>query len=471
MMSKSNARAQAKHPRQDVKMKRVATEDKNLSKLRVVTYNVNWGFCLAGLGTGMVIRIHNAIMESNADLVCLQETHEGWQTYLERNFKGVYPYMIFKHHLNPDINHQYKEGSSAGGSAFLSKYPIKETFCGIPDVPGSFFPGTMIGLRSPVGVIYVLNVHLRPQISNAHKPSLMAVWSTGTVRKSEIKYLLTKMSSHKPSIIVGDFNEGHGGDAVRWLKYSKKNCNGKGYKDGLSEYAETAVTWKWPLKMGLYLKGAYDHVFYNPTRIRCVGCHVMSAYELVSDHMPVVADMVLLPHTVSTTFPTPSSQTVFNEPVPSTVDNPSPKVGTHVSKSTLGPRHTSPAIVMKDSGSFVKLDLDGNGNAILETNVSLDTAFNSRAGLSLPATSRTALQSSGVDAGTTAAENRSSKCGPGGTDRLTVAKAEFGKDPSYGMDVFEEDFYDEEAERQRQSEQRIQYRKLQRSVSDSVTYL
>eukprot|EP01134_Creolimax_fragrantissima_P004182 CFRG4182T1 len=468
-MSKASMRTLNKGPRKQSgrnKHKYKSEDIATLPQIRVITYNVNWGYCLAGLGTGMVVKIHNAIEESDADLVCLQETHEGWQTYLERHFSAKYPYRLFKHHLNPDINHQFKEGSSAGGAAFLSKYPIKETFCGIPDVPGSFFPGTMIALRSPVGVVYVLNVHLRPQISNTHKPSLMAVWSTGTIRKAEMKYLITKMSSHRPSIIVGDFNEGHNGDAVRWLKYSKKCFNGTGYRDGLSEYAETAITWKWPLKMGLVLKGAYDHMFYNPSRIRCVGCHVMSQYELVSDHIPVVADFALLLNTASPA----QSLATFQSMDPSFTNLHSPSTATYERAHMHTDAYTGiyPEAHMATHTATHTETRDPHVSATKHDYVLNMRDYNpSRNSISRVRSSvspRASFDREQVDLEDHPMHN---DCSATGDDNHNIAEDWKCVESFGGFDEFDKDF--EEEDLQRKTLQRLQHRKLQRSVSDSVT--
>lgn len=90
--------------------------------------------------------------------------------------------------------------------------------------------------------------------------------------------------------MVGDFNESRSGDAMRWLMRK-----GRGYRDALALRDETAVTWKWPLRMGLCLKGSYDHLMFIPERLQAVACEVMAQYELVSDHIPVCATFIVRP--------------------------------------------------------------------------------------------------------------------------------------------------------------------------------
>ena len=98
-------------------------------------------------------------------------------------------------------------------------------------------------------------------------------------------------------MICGDFNEGHDGSAVRWLrrcKFKSKNKHLKDscLKDALYECIPSAKTWFWPLKFGLTIKGAYDHIFYTSEGLTTVQCSVMSKYDLVSDHSPVFAKFI-----------------------------------------------------------------------------------------------------------------------------------------------------------------------------------
>ena len=57
--------------------------------LKVVTYNVNWGF----VRPTMVIDFLNG---TDADIICLQETHSRWEMALKSRFSLKYPYCVFK---------------------------------------------------------------------------------------------------------------------------------------------------------------------------------------------------------------------------------------------------------------------------------------------------------------------------------------------------------------------------------------
>ena len=68
----------------------------------VMTYNVNYGMP----GAAEAAR---AIRETDADIVCLQETTPQWQEYLTSKLSEKYPHSRYKHR------------GGAGGMAFLSK--------------------------------------------------------------------------------------------------------------------------------------------------------------------------------------------------------------------------------------------------------------------------------------------------------------------------------------------------------------
>ena len=74
--------------------------------IKVVSYNVNYG--LAGDDATM-----DAIEETDADLVLLQETTEAWKEALTERFSGAYKHMEFIH------------GCGAGGLGILSRYPFE----------------------------------------------------------------------------------------------------------------------------------------------------------------------------------------------------------------------------------------------------------------------------------------------------------------------------------------------------------
>ena len=68
-----------------------------------------------------------------------------------------------------------------------------EIFHAQPEVSGSFFPGMLVSVETPAGPIDLMNVHLRPPVSSTHRPSVLAVFQTGIVRRAELKYLVAEL--------------------------------------------------------------------------------------------------------------------------------------------------------------------------------------------------------------------------------------------------------------------------------------
>eukprot|EP00126_Sphaerothecum_destruens_P008517 Sdes_comp20246_c0_seq3m13679 len=110
------------------------------NKFSILTYNINWGLCRVPILTKKTGLVVEAIINSGADIVCLQETHSGWEEFLTSLLGDNFPYRIFRHHLNREATAHSLEGSYAGGLSVLSKYPLQEVFHMQPPVEGSFFP-------------------------------------------------------------------------------------------------------------------------------------------------------------------------------------------------------------------------------------------------------------------------------------------------------------------------------------------
>jgi endonuclease/exonuclease/phosphatase (EEP) superfamily protein YafD len=113
--------------------------------LKVVTYNVNWGFVNPP-------NVVNFIAQSNADIVCLQETHRYWHATLESQLTQAYPYMVFR------------EFGGAGGIAIMSKYKLENVKLIEPN--DGWFPSLYAQAQTPVGKLQFLGVHLRPPLSD-----------------------------------------------------------------------------------------------------------------------------------------------------------------------------------------------------------------------------------------------------------------------------------------------------------------
>eukprot|EP00122_Pirum_gemmata_P014920 Pgem_evm1s13930 len=93
-----------------------------------------------GVGSKKSAKVLEGILKTNGDIIVLQETHKGWENYLVAHLQNVYPHRIWRHEIEGLLPQNSKMSASAGGSAVLSKFPIKELFFTTPDVDGSFFP-------------------------------------------------------------------------------------------------------------------------------------------------------------------------------------------------------------------------------------------------------------------------------------------------------------------------------------------
>jgi len=226
--------------------------------VRVVTYNVNWGFSNPG-------EVARFLDQADADVVCLQETHSRWEVYLKSSLGCKYPYQVFE------------DRGGAGGIAIMSKYRISDA--GLIKPEEGWFPGLLSTVETPIGEVRFLNVHLKPPLSDRGSASVSAMYNASSIHLEEIQDFLKHTDPHKPLIILGDFNENDRDKAVRWLV-------GQGYTDALRAYDSYSKTWKWDLSYGLALSGRYDHIMIGEG----LGCSAAAVFEVdASDHMPVAA--------------------------------------------------------------------------------------------------------------------------------------------------------------------------------------
>jgi endonuclease/exonuclease/phosphatase family metal-dependent hydrolase len=160
----------------------------------------------------------------------------------------------------------------------MSKLPIEQ----IDDLPAkNWFPAQRIVLSSSLGRLQVLNVHLRPPISDRGS-AVSGYFTTPPVRAEEISTFAAALDKSLPTLIVGDFNENERGRAAQWLS---KN----GYKSALPEFQPDAQTWRWRTSY-IALTGRYDHLCYN-AQLTPLRVEVRQAGR--SDHLPVIGVFAL----------------------------------------------------------------------------------------------------------------------------------------------------------------------------------
>ena len=229
--------------------------------LRVVTYNINWG----GPNPGEVARF---LLNVDADIVCLQETHRQWEAFLKKHLAAAYPHSTFH------------SSGGAGGIAFLSKRPLSNVR--ILSADAGWFPGLIADAATDIGPVQVLNVHLRPPLSETGSATVSAYYESPSAHRKELADFLQAADPDTPLIIAGDFNENEKRGAVKGLLEN-------GFRDALSLFEKKSKTWRWRVFPGLTLKNRYDHILFS-RHFRCTGARVFDVRA--SDHLPVLAVLI-----------------------------------------------------------------------------------------------------------------------------------------------------------------------------------
>ena len=234
-------------------------QPKAASQLRVMSYNVNFGIA----GDPATIE---AIAGVGADLVFLQETNEVWQRALVARLGTAYPHVRFTH---PD-------SWPAGGMGLLSKSPVV-ALEQLPSFGGMFFAWRVV-VDTKLGRIQVLNVHLRPPMSDGGS-WVVGYFSTRDDRLREIEHHAAALDPRLPTLVVGDFNEEGDGRAIGFLL-------DHGFGDALAEHVGTRRTWEWPVG-SVTLRFQLDHLMHDDHFIAVQAAIVEGGR---SDHKPVWAD-------------------------------------------------------------------------------------------------------------------------------------------------------------------------------------
>ena len=115
-------------------------------------------------------------------------------------------------------------------------------------------------------------------VSSAGERFVSGYFTTPRIRHREIKFFSTDLRPDLPTLVVGDFNEDHGGRVVDHLKK-------RGLQSALEQFHPNRDTWRWRTSLGV-LTHTLDHVLYSK-ELRPLNCQVLQAGR--SDHLPVVA--------------------------------------------------------------------------------------------------------------------------------------------------------------------------------------
>ncbi|MFV8756819.1 endonuclease/exonuclease/phosphatase family protein [Nannocystaceae bacterium ST9] len=232
------------------------------SEIVLLSYNVNYG--LAG-----DLAAIQAIVESDADLVLLQETTPEWELALRdsSSIADRWPHLRFHHCCG------------AGGLALLSRWPIADfEILEPPSEPDAWFPAARAVVETPAGPIELLDVHLRPPVATADQGWLSALSSTPAVRQAEVQHYVPALAPELPTVIAGDFNEGDDGRALRRLREA-------GFVDVLAHLKVRGHTWRWG-----GLRARLDHVLVDE-HFEPIAAEIVDAGR--SDHLPLRARLRL----------------------------------------------------------------------------------------------------------------------------------------------------------------------------------
>jgi endonuclease/exonuclease/phosphatase family metal-dependent hydrolase len=235
--------------------------------VRVASYNVNFGLAGDPLSERLAI---DALASLGADVVLLQETNPRWE-------KALVDGLDFAHHafVPPDE-------LPAGGMGILSRHPIvtSET---LPSVAGPFFAWRIV-VDTPRGRLQLLNVHLRPPMSDGGS-WVVGFFTTREDRERELAWHVAALDPTLPTVIAGDLNEAADGLAIR-------HAAAHGYEDAIARFAGSRPTWRWPLR-GLgsrwELRFQLDHILHD-RRLVATAAGIVDRGR--SDHFPVWADLV-----------------------------------------------------------------------------------------------------------------------------------------------------------------------------------
>lgn len=210
-----------------------------------------------------------AIGRLGAEVVALEEvTHEA-EPLIRARYAERYPNMAF-------------HPSGSAGLGFLSIWPIEDR--GLTDLGDGWHPAWHVYVTTPSGKLDVLVVHLKPVATGGFN-TVSAVTTLGSDHVKEMKLYVEKIAKDYPVVVLGDFNEGPDGAAVRYLE-------DHGFQNALPLYRPGQFTWKAPRSVGGQFTQTIDHILFDG-QLESLNAYTMNIG--VSDHIPVVAHLQTSP--------------------------------------------------------------------------------------------------------------------------------------------------------------------------------
>jgi endonuclease/exonuclease/phosphatase family metal-dependent hydrolase len=228
---------------------------------KIQSYNVEAGdhFDPATIG---------AVGKNRSDVVFLQETTPEFEVVLRAEYGDEYPYQLYQHNL---------PNAGAAGLAVLSKFPVADS--GWHPGPSGWHPAWHVMVDTPSGKLQVLNLHLRSK-HTGNGNVVESYLSSSDDHLYEIELFVKECSTGLPTIVLGDFNEGLGGVAVRYLE-------DRGYRNALPLYRPGQHTWQGSSVANQFTQ-TLDHVLFDGS-FEPLNAWVSNVGG--SDHLPVVVHL------------------------------------------------------------------------------------------------------------------------------------------------------------------------------------
>jgi vancomycin resistance protein VanJ len=228
-------------------------------RFTIASYNINFG-------NGHDPDTVDVVAALDTDVILLQETTEESEAAIRAVLDARYPEIHFHHCCR------------AGGLGILSRFPIVDE--GVLEPTVGPFPAWWARVKTPRGEVLLLDVHLRPPMSDGGS-WVVGYFSTRDDRMREMGTFFSQLPTHDlPMIVAGDFNENEKGRAIDLL-------GRKGLKSALPRFDPRAVTWHWSVA-GSELRMMLDHVL---TGEPLVPVSASVRHEGVSDHHPVIVEL------------------------------------------------------------------------------------------------------------------------------------------------------------------------------------
>ncbi len=204
-----------------------------------------------------------AVGAANADIVCLQEVTHAWVKSLEAKYADKYPYRL------------YVPQDGASGLGALSRFPLLHA--GFIQGPFGWHPAWHFHVQTPAGWLQVLDVHLRSG-TEGDGNAVNSYLTVDADHAYEMKLFQNQLDPSLPTMVVGDFNEGPDGGAIRYLE-------GLGFTDVLWLYHPGQWTSRRTSVANQFTQDL-DHILFDSS------VEPLNAWVLLdgnSDHIPVIA--------------------------------------------------------------------------------------------------------------------------------------------------------------------------------------